>query len=324
MKVLITGSAGFIGSAIAEELLINGYTVSGIDSHSSYYDPLLKESRVLRLLKYDRYNHYRKDLLDLDGTIQIFEAFRPEVLIHLAAQPGVRYSLENPSSYVDSNLRAFANILELSKMFRIEHMIFASSSSVYGGNSNIPYSEDHNVDKPLNLYAATKKANELMSYSYSHLYDIPITGLRFFTVYGPWGRPDMAPMLLIKSIIEGEKISIHNHGNHSRDFTYIDDIVKGLLKVIETPLESGDKNPPWSIYNLGSGKPIQLMDFIELLESSVKITAKKEFIDLQPGEMLETYANMDQFNKRFGEIKMTDLSSGIQSFVDWYVNFYKV
>ena len=324
MKVLITGTAGFIGAALAEELLINGFTVSGIDNHSPYYDPQLKESRVLRLLKYDAYNHYRKDLLDLDSAIKIFESFRPKILIHLAAQPGVRYSLEDPASYVDSNLRAFANVLELSKMFPIEHMIFASSSSVYGGNSNIPYSEDDNVDRPLNLYAATKKANELMSYSYSHLYHIPITGLRFFTVYGPWGRPDMAPMLLIKSIIEGEKISIHNHGNHSRDFTYIDDIVQGILRVIDKPLKRGHQSPPWSIYNLGSGHPIKLMDFIELLESSVKITAKKEFIDLQPGEMLETYANMDQFNKSFGEITMTDFTSGIQSFVDWYVNFYKV
>ena len=324
-RILITGTAGFIGSAIAEKLLIDGLSICGIDNHNSYYDVTLKEARVSRLNIYDSYQHHKKDILDLESIQKICKEFKPEIILHLAAQPGVRYSLENPMSYIDSNLRVFANILELSKSINIDHLIFASSSSVYGNNNSIPYSENDNVDKPLNLYAATKKSNELMSYAYSHLYNIPITGLRFFTVYGPWGRPDMAPMILIKSIMEGKKIKVHNHGNHSRDFTYIGDIVNGLDRVIlKSSVAMNTETVPWNVYNIGSGEPIQLMDFINQLESSLGVIAEKDFIDLQPGEMIETYANMEHFEKAFGKIEMTKFSNGIQSFVDWYTNFYKV
>ena len=321
MKIIITGSAGFIGFTLARRLLEDNRVIFGIDNHSPYYDVHLKESRVSKLEQYKKYKHFRGDITDMTAMSETFDQIKPDILIHLAAQPGVRYSLQNPQSYVDSNLIGFSNILELSKIHSVKHLIYASSSSVYGGNDSIPFSENDFVDKPLNLYAATKKSNELMSYAYSSLYQIPSTGLRFFTVYGPWGRPDMAPMIILKSMLSNKTINIHNNGNHSRDFTFVEDIIDGLIRVLDNPPKV---NSISEVYNIGSGIPIQLMDFIEALEKAVGMKAKKEFIGLQPGEMIETYADMGKFNDAFGKIEVTDFNHGIQTFVDWYLNFYKV
>ena len=321
MKIIITGSAGFIGFTLAKRLLEDNLDIFGIDNHSAYYDVQLKESRVSKLEQYKKYKHFKCDITDMASMVEIFDQIKPDILIHLAAQPGVRYSLQNPQSYVDSNLIGFSNILELSKIYSVKHLIFASSSSVYGGNDAIPFSENDFVDKPLNLYAATKKSNELMSYAYSSLFQIPSTGLRFFTVYGPWGRPDMAPMIILESILSNKRIKIHNNGNHSRDFTFVEDIVDGLIRVLDNPPKV---NSISEVYNIGSGIPIQLMDFIEAIEKAVGMKAKKEFIGLQPGEMIETYADMGKFNDAFGKIEVTDFNHGIQRFVDWYLNFYKV
>ena len=321
MNIVITGTAGFIGFTLASRLLESNRAIFGIDNHSTYYDVGLKESRVRRLKQYNNYKHFKNDITDMTGMLTIFDQIKPDILIHLAAQPGVRYSLENPQSYVDSNLLGFSNILELSRIYSVKHLIYASSSSVYGGNGSIPFSESDFVDRPLNLYAATKKSNELMSYSYSSLYQIPSTGLRFFTVYGPWGRPDMAPMIILRAILNNERIKIHNNGNHSRDFTFVEDIIDGIIRVLEKPTTANSNS---EVYNIGSGSPIQLMDFIGALEKAVGIEAKKEFIGLQPGEMIETYADMTKFDDAFGKIELTNFDEGIQSFVDWYLKFYRV
>ena len=334
-KIIITGSAGFIGSALAIKLLDLGYIILGIDDHNDYYDPSLKLARLKRHFDHLNYRHCRIDISDKEKLFEATVDFQPNIIINLAAQPGVRYSLENPDAYIKSNLLGFYNILELSKITEVEHLIYASSSSVYGANTNVPFQTASPIDHPINLYAATKKSNESLSHAYSYLYDLPVTGLRFFTVYGPWGRPDMAPMLFINKIINNKTIRVNNYGNHKRDFTYIDDIVVGIENVIgKTPTpnlswdsskpESNSSSAPWKVYNIGRGYPIELLHFIEIVEEELGIKAKKELVALQMGDMIETYADMNEYEKTFGSLNETDIEEGIKKLVKWYHEFYKI
>ncbi len=335
MKVAITGSSGFIGSHLTMKLLQNDNEILGIDNHNDYYDPKLKFSRLKR---FEDHPNFTQSSINIDNKELLFESvldFDPEIIINLAAQPGVRYSLENPQAYITSNIVGFFNILEVSREIDVEHLIFASSSSVYGANTNIPFKANSSIDHPLNLYAATKKSNESISHAYSHIYGTPITGLRFFTVYGPWGRPDMAPMIFIDKILKGEEITINNNGDHRRDFTYIDDIVSGIERVTETkpnPCENwnsfeptpNSSSAPWKIYNLGRGKSIELLHFIEVVERELGLKAKKVFAPLQTGDMIETFAEMSEFENNFGKLEETDIESGIRELVKWFVDFYKI
>ena len=334
-KIIVTGSAGFIGSALTIKLLDSGYTVLGIDDHNDYYDPNLKAARVSRHKNHPNYEHSRIDISEKEPLFEVALDFEPNIIINLAAQPGVRYSLENPDAYIKSNLLGFFNILELSKKLELDHLIYASSSSVYGATTKIPFKPTSPIDHPMNLYAATKKSNESLSHAYSHLYNIPTTGLRFFTVYGPWGRPDMAPMLFINKIIKGEKIMVNNFGKHKRDFTYIDDIINGIESVIKKkpePNPSWDSerpqlnssSAPWKIYNIGRGHPIELLDFIGTVEKELGIKAKKELVPLQIGDMIETYADMSEYNQIFGSLKETNIEEGIKELVKWYREFYSL
>ena len=332
-KILVTGSAGFIGSALSLRLLELGNNVIGLDNHNDYYDPKLKENRLERNKCYKKYIHIKKDLKNRKDIINIFKSHKPEIVVNLAAQAGVRYSIVNPFSYIDSNVLGFANILECCRNYEVKHLVYASSSSVYGANTSIPFSVNDNVDHPLSMYAATKKTNELMAHTYSHLYNLPTTGLRFFTVYGPWDRPDMALQKFAKSIMKNEKIKIFNNGNHSRDFTYIDDIVEGVLRVIEKPAQPNPqwsgKNPnpstsnaPWRIYNIGSNRPVNLMNYIELLEKSLGKKANKVYIGMQPGDLPDTWANINDFVKKFNYTPRTTVEKGIQNFSNWFLNYY--
>jgi UDP-glucuronate 4-epimerase len=334
LKILITGTAGFIGSAVALKLLSRGDIVVGIDNHNDYYNPELKEAKISRLFFHENYYHYRFDLSDKNRLFELVEIEKPTRVIHLAAQAGVRYSLENPEAYIKSNLVAFANILECCRHNFIQHLVYASSSSVYGSNLNIPFSIHHSTNHPLSLYAATKKANELMSHSYSSLYGLPTTGLRFFTVYGPWGRPDMALFKFTKLIINGEPIQLFNNGNHKRDFTYIDDIVEGVLKVVDKPAANDPSwsglNPdpstsaaPWRIYNIGNGNPINLIDYISEIEAQLGIKAKINYLPLQPGDVEDTHANTSEFEREFNFKPETSIKDGISNFISWYRSFYK-
>ena len=333
-NVLITGSAGFIGAALTEKLLANGINVVGIDNLNSYYDLDLKKARLRNIYQKSKKNRnsfsfYQIDLNKKLKLKEIFEIHKISIVVHLAAQAGVRNSIQNPNIYFQSNLMGFGNILEVVRRNNIKNFIFASSSSVYGTNKKIPFAETDKVDHPISLYAATKKSNEMMAFSYSHLYKIPTTGLRFFTVYGPWGRPDMAPMLFTKSILENTKIKVFNNGFMRRDFTYIDDITEGIYKCcFKIPdTKNNDLNSaasaPYRIFNIGNGKPIELMDFIKILERNLGILANKEFIDMQKGDVVETFADTRALKKWVGYSPNTGIEEGIEKFVKWYRDFYK-
>ena len=333
MKVLITGTAGFIGSALALRLLERGDTVIGIDNHNTYYDPALKEARLPRHANHPNYTHLRIDLADRQAIFDAFKTHQPQRAINLAAQAGVRYSIDNPLSYIYSNIAGFAHILEGCRHNAVEHLVYASSSSVYGANTTMPFSVHHNVDHPLSLYAASKKANELMAHAYSHLYNLPTTGLRFFTVYGPWGRPDMALFKFTKAILAGEPIQVFNHGKHRRDFTYIDDIVEGVIRVLDTPAtpnpawqgtapDPGTSSAPWRVYNIGNSQPVELMDYIAALEIALGKTAEKLLLPLQPGDVPDTYADVTDLAEQFHYQPATTVAEGVQRFAAWYRDYY--
>lgn len=319
LKILVTGSAGFIGFHTCQRLLIDGHSVVGIDNLNHYYDPNLKQARLSQLIGQKNFSFEQFNLTHYSSLADIFVQHQPDLVIHLAAQAGVRYSLENPHAYVDSNLTAFINILECCRHYPVQHLVYASSSSVYGGNSKIPFSVGDPVEQPVSLYAATKRTNELMSYVYSHLYQIPTTGLRFFTVYGPWGRPDMAYFSFTRAIMAGQPINVFNHGQLRRDFTYIDDAVEGLMRLITLPSKD---NPPHQIYNLGHNQPVPLLHFIEVLEAHLGRTAKKNFLPMQAGDVLETYADIDDLVRDTGFTPSVTIERGLEKFVDWYRNYY--
>jgi len=335
MKILITGSAGFIGSSLVLNLLERGDTVIGIDNHNDYYDPKIKESRLLRFLDNPNYSHIRGDISSKDLIDKTFSDFKPDRVVNLAAQAGVRYSIENPHAYIESNIVGFANILEACRKYEIGHLVYASSSSVYGANTKMPFSIHQNVDHPLSLYAASKKSNELMAHTYSQLFNNPTTGSRFFTVYGPWGRPDMALFKFTKSILSDEPIDVFNFGKHRRDFTYIDDIVEGVVRVLDRPATinsswSGDSPDPsssmapWRVYNIGNNKPVELMDYISALESALGKKAIINFLPMQPGDVPDTYADTEDLVKNFGYKPNTDIKEGIENFANWYKSFFNV
>ncbi|MDB9862716.1 NAD-dependent epimerase [Litorivicinus sp.] len=335
MKILVTGAAGFIGSALTIRLLDRGDTVIGIDNHNDYYDPAIKEARLARHLDHPNYKHLRLDIADREGMSKLFQDHKPQRVVALAAQAGVRYSIENPLAYIDSNIVGFANILEGCRHNDVEHLAYASSSSVYGANTRMPFSVHDNVDHPLSLYAASKKSNELMAHTYSYLYSLSTTGLRFFTVYGPWGRPDMAPFKFTKAILAEEPINVFNYGKHRRDFTYVDDIVEGVIRVLDKPAESnpnwdsdspdpGTSKAPWRIYNIGNSQPVELMDYISALEKALGKRAKINLLPLQPGDVPDTYANVDDLIEQFNYKPSTSVEDGVANFVQWYRAYFKV
>ena len=333
MKVLLTGSAGFIGSALALRLLERGDIVVGIDNHNDYYDPALKEARLARHADHPNYTHLRIDLADRGAIKACFETHQPQRVVNLGAQAGVRYSIDNPLAYIDSNIVGFAHILEGCRHNQVEHLVYASSSSVYGANTTMPYSVHHNVDHPLSLYAASKKSNELMAHTYSHLFNLPTTGLRFFTVYGPWSRPDMALIKFTKAILAGEKIPVYNYGKHRRDFTYIDDIVEGVLRVLDQPAkpnpawkgsdpDSASSKAPWAVYNIGNNSPVALMDYVAALENALDKKADVDLLPMQPGDVPDTYADVSDLVEHFNYRPCTPVAQGIANFVQWYRSFY--
>ena len=319
MKILVTSVAGFIRFHLSKRLLAEGVQVHGVDNLNDYYDVRLKEARLGQLLPHPQFTYEFLDLSDRLLTADLFDANNFEVVIHLAAQAGVRYSLENPHAYVDSNLVGFTNILEGCRHSQIEHFIFASSSSVYGNNTKVPFSTEDRVDAPVSLYAATKKANELMAHAYSHLYQIPTTGLRFFTVYGPWGRPDMAYHKFVKAIAEDRAIDVYNYGKMMRDFTYIDDVVEGIVKLIPHRAKS---RPPYKIYNIGNNNPVELKQFIAIIEKLMGKSAQKNFLPMQPGDVVATYANVDDLIDDVGFKPTTPIEQGLANFVTWYQSYY--
>ena len=333
MKILVTGSAGFIGSMLAMKLLDRGDKVIGIDNHNDYYDPKIKDDRLERLLKYTNYKHYKNDLSDNKKLSEIFTIHKFQKVVNLAAQAGVRYSIENPLAYINSNIVGFAHILENCRINKIKHLVYASTSSVYGANTKMPFSEHDSANHPLSLYAASKKSNELMAHSYSYLYELPTTGLRFFTVYGPWGRPDMALFKFTKAILEEKTIDVFNYGKHTRDFTYIDDIVSGIIKTLDNPATSNidwnsklpdpsSSKAPWRIYNIGNSKPVELMEYINALEKSLKKKAKVNFLPLQMGDVPDTHADIYNLKNRFNYNPLTSVYEGVSKFVDWYKSYY--
>lgn len=335
MKILVTGSAGFIGSALTLRLLERGDSVVGIDNHNTYYDPALKEGRLARHADHPNYTHLRIDLADRSAIETAFANYKPQRVVNLAAQAGVRFSIDNPLAYIDSNIVGFAHILEGCRHHGVEHLVYASSSSVYGANTAMPFSVHQNVDHPLSLYAASKKANELMAHTYSHLYGLPTTGLRFFTVYGPWGRPDMALFKFTTAILAGETIQVFNYGKHRRDFTYVDDIVEGIVRTLNRPAtanpqwdgnqpDPGTSLAPWRVYNIGNNRPVKLLDYIAALEGALGKTATKELLPLQLGDVPDTYADVNDLVEQFHYKPATTVQDGIQRFVDWYRNYYKV
>jgi UDP-glucuronate 4-epimerase len=332
-NILVTGAAGFIGYHLSKRLLADGCHVVGVDSVNNYYDVQLKHDRLAQLEQFKRFKFFQTDLAEYDPLRSIFANTPVDAVVNLAAQAGVRYSLQNPQAYVNANLVGFSNILECCRHHKIKHLVFASSSSVYGANTKMPFSVHHNVDHPVSLYAASKKANELMAHTYSHLYDLPCTGLRFFTVYGPWGRPDMALFLFTKAILEDRPINVFNHGKMQRDFTYIDDIVEGVVRVLQkipepNPQWSGDSPDPgtsytrYKLYNIGNNNPVQLSEFIEQIEKTLGKTAVKNYMDIQPGDVPATYADIQDLMNDVGFKPSTPLALGIQRFVDWYKTYY--
>jgi UDP-glucuronate 4-epimerase len=335
MKVLVTGAAGFIGFFVAKRLLERGDEVLCIDNLNDYYDVSLKRARLERLTGHNAFRHAEIDIGDRPAVDQAFDEFRPDRIVHLAAQAGVRYSLERPQAYVDSNVTGFLNILENVRRIGTEHLVYASTSSVYGSNTRMPFSVHDNVDHPVSLYAATKKANELMAHTYSHLFGIPCTGLRFFTVYGPWGRPDMALFKFTRNILEGKPIDLFNHGNHTRDFTYVDDIVEGVIRILDRPAQpdpdwnSDQPDPhsskaPYRLYNIGSNNPVKLMRYVEVLEEALGIKASYNFLPLQQGDVPDTFADVSDLMRDTGYRPDTPVEVGIRRFVDWYLDYYQV
>jgi len=334
-KVLVTGAAGFIGFHVAQRLLQMGHPVVGVDNLNAYYDPRLKEARLGILQNHSLFTFIRADLADRPATKAAFEEHRFPVVIHLAAQAGVRYSIENPAAYVDANLQGFANILEGCRHHGCGHLLFASSSSVYGSNTKLPFSEHDNVDHPVSLYAASKKANELMAHSYSHLYRLPATGLRFFTVYGPWGRPDMAMFLFADAIVQGKPIRLFNNGDMMRDFTYIDDVTEAVVRLVGRPPHGmkgrvGDapdpasSSAPWRIYNIGNNEPEKLLDLVQTIEKELGRTAEKQMLPMQPGDVYATYADIEALRQEIGFRPDTPLKEGVARFVAWYRDYHKI
>ena len=335
MKILVTGAAGFIGSTASLRLLARGDQVVGLDNMNDYYAVSLKESRLARLTSHANFRFVKLDVGDRAGMEALFAAEKFDKVIHLAAQAGVRYSLQNPHAYIDSNVVGFTNILEGCRHNQVQHLVYASSSSVYGGNTKMPFSEHDSVDHPVSLYAATKKANELMAHTYSHLFKLPTTGLRFFTVYGPWGRPDMALFLFTKAILEGRPIDVFNYGNMQRDFTYVDDIVEGVIRVLDKNAavnaeydailaDPATSNAPYRVFNIGNNNPVQLLDFIGAIEDSLGQKAEKRLLPLQDGDVPATYANTDLLNDWVGFVPGTPVQEGVGRFIAWYRDYYKV
>ena len=335
MKILVTGSAGFIGSALSLKLLDRGNQVIGIDNHNDYYDPALKESRLSRHINHQNYDHINMDIEDQKAVEELFNEHQFDSVVNLAAQVGVRYSIKNPLKYIKTNMVGFGHILEGCRYGNVAHLVYASSSSVYGSNTKIPFSVHDNVDHPISLYAASKKANELMAHTYSHLYNLPTTGLRFFTVYGPWDRPDMALQKFTKSILAGEKIQVFNYGKHRRDFTYIDDIVEGVIRVLDQPAipnqtwdssqpDSGSSSAPWRIYNIGNNSPVELLDYIKAIEDALGIKADMELLPLQPGDVPDTYADVVDLVRDFDYKPSITVNQGVAKFIEWYKNYYNV
>lgn len=333
MRILVTGTAGFIGSFAAQKLLDRGDEVVGYDNHNDYYDPSLKEARVERLIKHPNYEHVRGNLEDSERLKDIFASHKFDRVIHLAAQAGVRYSMENPMAYIQSNVVGFTNILECCRHNNVQHLVYASTSSVYGSNTAMPFNVHQNIDHPLSFYAATKKANELMAHTYSELYRLPTTGLRFFTVYGPWGRPDMALFKFTKAILDGDPIDVYNFGNHKRDFTYVDDIVEGVVRVMDKASEPdpnydpnkpdpGTSTAPWRVYNIGNNSPVDLMDYIRAIENNLGVEAKKNMLPLQPGDVPDTYADVTDLVREFSYKPNTSIEVGVKNFVEWYRQYY--
>ena len=334
MIILVTGAAGFIGSHVCEYLLDRGDTVIGVDNLNDYYDVSLKHAR-LEKLSHQNFTYYKVDLADKDAINEIFTNHAIQKVVNLAAQAGVRYSIENPWSYLNSNLTGFLSVLEACRHINIQHLVYASSSSVYGANKSLPFRVEDSVDHPLSLYAATKKSNELMAHSYSHLYNLPTTGLRFFTVYGPWGRPDMALFLFTKNILANKPIKVFNFGNHTRDFTYIDDIVEGIIRVLDRPPKANpeydfstaspaDSSAPYRVYNIGNDNPVKLMDYIHAIENALGMKAEMELLPLQPGDVPDTQADVDKLIKDVGFKPSTPIQSGIDKFIAWYRHYYDV
>ncbi len=323
MKVLVTGCAGFIGMHLARRLLNDGLEVVGVDNLNDYYDPQLKHDRMQRLASDSGFSFHRFDLADKSAVDAVFKSARFERVVHLAAQAGVRYSLTNPQAYINSNLVAFANVLEACRAHPTGHLVYASSSSVYGRNQKLPFSVADRTDHPVSLYAATKKANELMAHSYSHLYGIATTGLRFFTVYGPWGRPDMSAFLFTRAILSAKPIQVFNHGKMARDFTYVDDIVEGVVRVMNT-VPTAEQGTPYRLYNIGNHQPVPLLDFIETLERVLGKTALKELLPMQPADVVATYADVEDLHKAVGFAPNTPLETGLRRFATWYRDYYKV
>ncbi len=335
MKILVTGAAGFIGSCLSEKLLARGDEIIGVDNLNDYYDVSLKMARLARIETHPAFTFYKLDIADRAGMEELFRSERPQRVVHLAAQAGVRYSLENPHAYIEANIVGTTNILEGCRHNEIEHLVYASSSSVYGASTNMPFSVHDNIDHPVSLYAATKKANELMAHTYSHLYGLPTTGLRFFTVYGPWGRPDMSLFLFTRKILAGEPIDVFNFGNHRRDFTYVDDIVSGIIGSLDSvaapnPDWDSDKpdpatsKAPYRIYNIGNNSPVELMDFIGALEDCLGIKAIKNMLPLQPGDVPDTYADVTALVEDVGYRPATPIRQGIENFVSWYKEYYDI
>ena len=327
MKILVTGAAGFIGFSVSKKLLKLGFDVYGIDNVNSYYDPRLKLERLNQLIDQPNFTFRKLDISDKADVEKLFDEQDFQSVVHLAAQAGVRYSLENPTAYSDSNLSGFLHILEGCRSQKTEHLVFASSSSVYGSNRKVPFSVEDSVDCPVSLYAATKKANELMAHAYSHLYQIPMTGLRFFTVYGPWGRPDMAYFKYVDAIANNRPFEVYNYGKMKRDFTYIDDIVEGIVRILPQPptattLSDSNSNAPYKIYNIGNHQPVELLKFIEIIESELGMTAEKIMKPMQPGDVPTTYADVDELMHDVGFCPNTPLEVGIQKFVEWYLAYY--
>lgn len=335
MKILVTGAAGFIGSRLSERLLARGDHVIGLDNLNDYYEVSLKEARLAKLTPHPNFDFHKLDIVDRAGVDKLFADTKPQRVMHLAAQAGVRYSITNPRAYIEANVVGYMNILEACRHLSVEHLVYASTSSVYGANTNMPFSVHDNVDHPVSLYAATKKANELMAHTYSHLYRLPTTGLRFFTVYGPWGRPDMSLFLFTRKILAGEPIDVFNYGNHRRDFTYVDDIVEGVMRCIDkvaTPSSAwtgdepdpGTSAAPYRLYNIGNNSPVELMDFISILEKCLGIEAKKNLLPLQLGDVPDTYADVTALVDDMGYKPNTPLEVGIGNFVKWYKEYYGV
>jgi UDP-glucuronate 4-epimerase len=335
MKILITGSAGFVGSALCLRLLELGKFVIGIDNHNDYYDPKIKKARLKRHINHSNYKHYKIDLTNKKGLEKIFKTHKPIYVINLAAQAGVRYSISNPIAYINSNILGFSYLLENCRHYGVKHLIYASSSSVYGANTKVPFSEHDSADHPLSLYAASKRSNELMAHTYSHLFKLPTTGLRFFTVYGPWGRPDMALFKFTNAISLGKSIDVFNYGKHTRDFTYIDDVIEGVVKVIyKVPTANKNWNSskpdpatgkvPWRIYNIGNNRPIKLMDYINAIEKALGKKAKIKLLPLQSGDVKDTHANINDLKKQFNYKPNTKVTDGIKKFIDWYQDYYKI